>query len=163
MAGERRVVGLEVQLEVAEQVVLPQEVQAGSGVGVVLVLRRLFGLGLDVELALEADRFLVIGGQVEELAEMVHLALEVGVEKRAVAFASAPEHVAGAFERVRHLNSLLNLGGGVSEHLGIAARSRAVRKARMHKQTGSAPKQLHPRARSEERRVGKECRSRWSP
>src|ERR1035441_7900497 len=146
MAGERRVVGLQVKLEGAEQVVLAQEIQAGSGVGIVLVLRRLLGLGLDVELALKADGLLVIGSQVQELAEVVHLALEIGVEERAVAFASAPENIARALERVRHLNGLLNLRGGVSEDVGIAARGRAVRETRMHKQASRAPKQLHPRA-----------------
>ena len=50
VAGERGVVGLEVELEVRQQVVGPQEVEAGGGVGVVLVLGRLLRLGLDVEL-----------------------------------------------------------------------------------------------------------------
>ena len=68
VAGQRGVVGLEVQLEVAQQVVFAQEVQARRGVGIVLVLGRLLGLGLDVELALEADGLLVVHRQVQELA-----------------------------------------------------------------------------------------------
>ena len=51
VAGQRGVVGLEVELEVGKQVVGPQEVEAGGGVGVVLVLGRLLGLGLDVKRA----------------------------------------------------------------------------------------------------------------
>ena len=52
VAGERGVIGLEVQLEVLEQVVFAEEVQARRGVGVVLVLGRFLRLRLDVELAL---------------------------------------------------------------------------------------------------------------
>ena len=58
VAGQRGVVGLDVQLEVRQQVVGPQEVQAGGGVGVVLVLGRLLGLGLDVELPVKPICFL---------------------------------------------------------------------------------------------------------
>ena len=54
-------------LKCVEQVVFAQEVQAGGGVGVVLVLGRLLGLGLDVELALEADLLLVVDRHVQEL------------------------------------------------------------------------------------------------
>ena len=79
VAGERGVVGLEVELEVLEEVVLAQEVQAGRGVGIVLVLGRFLRLGLDVELAGEADLLCVVDGHVQELREVVELALHVGV------------------------------------------------------------------------------------
>ena len=81
VAGERGVVGLEVQLEVRQQVVFAQEVEAGRGVGVVLVLGRLLRLRLDVELALEADLLLVLDGHVQELREVIELALHVGVQQ----------------------------------------------------------------------------------
>ena len=60
VASQRGVVGLDVELEMLHQVVLPQEVEAGSRVAVVLVLRRLFRLGLDQERPLEADLLRVI-------------------------------------------------------------------------------------------------------
>ncbi len=50
------------------QVVLAQEVEAGGGVAVVLVLGRLLRLGLDVELAGEADLLGVVDGHVQERA-----------------------------------------------------------------------------------------------
>ena len=43
------------------------------------MLGRLLRLGLDVELALEADLLLVIDRHVEESREVVELALHVGV------------------------------------------------------------------------------------
>ncbi len=98
MTGERRVVGFEVQLEVVEQVVLAEEVQAGRGVGVVLVLGRLLGLRLDVERAVEADLLLVVDGHVHEAAEVVHLALEVGVQEGLIPLAPPPEGVSGPAE-----------------------------------------------------------------
>jgi len=54
---------------------LAKEVQTGRRVGIVLMLGRLLGLGLDVELAFKPELLLVIGGHVQEGAEMVHLAL----------------------------------------------------------------------------------------
>ena len=93
VAGERGVVGLEVQLEMLEQIVLAQEIQARGGVGIVLVLGRLLRLGLDVELALEADLLLVVHRHVQERAEVVHLALQVGVQQRACSLRGRPRNV----------------------------------------------------------------------
>ena len=76
------------------QVVLAEEVEAGGGVGVVLVLGRLLRLRLDVELAVEADLLGVIDGHVQEPGQVIELALHVGVPQVLVAFAAAPEDVA---------------------------------------------------------------------
>ena len=84
--------------------------------------------------------------EVQELAEMIHRALKVGVEEGAVAFAAAPENVAGAVEGMGYLDGLFDLGGGVSENIGIAIRGRPLCKARMGKQAGRAPQQPHTRA-----------------
>ena len=73
VAGERGVIGFEVQFEVFEQIVFAEEVQAGGGVGIVLVLGRFFRLRLDVELALEADLLLVIDRHVQERGQMIQL------------------------------------------------------------------------------------------
>ena len=55
VARQGGVVGLDVHLEVLVQTILPQEADGGGGVEVVLVLHGLLGLGLDVEVAGEAD------------------------------------------------------------------------------------------------------------
>ena len=142
VTGERGVVGFDVQLQVRQQVVLPEEVEAGGGVGIVLMLGRLFRLGLDVELALEADLLGVVDRHVQELGEVVELALHVGVPEILVAFAAAPEDVAGAVEFLGDFEGLLHLRRGVGEDLGVAARGRTVHVARIAEQVGRAPEQL---------------------
>ena len=139
VAGERGVIGFDVQLEVVQQVVFAQEIQARGGVGIVLMLGRFLGLRLDVELAFEADLLLVIDGHVQELGEMFQLALHVGVQQRGVTFAAAPEDVADAAEFVRDFHRLLHLGGGIGEDVGIAARGRAVHEARIAKTDWPCP------------------------
>ena len=142
MAGERGVVGFEVELEMRQQIVLPEEIEAGGGVGIVLVLGRLFGLGLDVELALEADFLGVVDGHVQELGEVVELALHVGVPEVLITFAAAPEDVAGAVELLGDFERFLHLRRGVGKDVGVAAGGRAVHVARVAEQIGGAPEQL---------------------
>ena len=115
VAGERGVVRLDVQLQVGQQVVLPQEVEAGRRVGIVLVLGRLLGLRLDVELALEADLVRIVDRHVQKLGEVLQLALHVGVPEILVSFAATPERVARAVELLGDFERLLHLGGGVGK------------------------------------------------
>ena len=116
----------------------------GGAVVVVLVLRRLLGLRLDQQRALEADLVLVLGDQVEEPGELRLLAPEVRVEQRLVALAAAPQHVVRAAEAVGRLEDLAHLRGRVGEHLGIRVRGRAGGIARMREQVGRAPQQPDP-------------------
>ena len=142
VARQRRVVGLDVQLEIVQQIEFAQEIQARRRVGIVLMLGRFFRLGLDVELAFEADLLFVIHGQVQEFGQMLLFAFHVRVEQRRVAFAPAPERVAFAAEFVRDFHRLLHLRGGKGENVGVAARARAVNEARIGKQVRRAPEQF---------------------
>ena len=146
VTGQGGVIGLEVELEVRHQVVGPQEVEAGRGVRVVLVLGRLLRLGLDVEGAGEADLLLVIHGHVEEAGHVVELPLHVGVQERRVALASPPEGIAGTAQLVRQLERLLDLRGGVGEGVEIRAGGRAVHVAGVGEEVGRPPEQLDARA-----------------
>ena len=78
----------------------------------------------------------------EEGAEVIHLALQIGVEERGVTFAATPESVTLAFEFVRDFERFLHLRSGVGENVGVTTRRRAVHVARMHKQAGGAPEQF---------------------
>ena len=142
VAGEGGVVGLDVELEVLQQVVFAEEVEAGGGVRIVLVGGRLLWLGLNVELAGEADFLFIIHGHVEEAGEVVELALHVGVEQGGVALAATPEGVALAAEAVGDFHGFFHLGGGVGVNLGVRAGGGALLIARVDEKAGGAPEQF---------------------
>ena len=142
VAGESGVIGFEVELEVLQKVVFPQEIQAGGCVAVVLVTGWLLRFRLDVERALEADLFFVVHSHVEKFCQVVDLALHVGIPECRVAFASAPEDIAFAAEFMRDFERLLHLRGGVGEDVGVRACRRAVEESRIRKQTRCAPEEL---------------------
>ena len=106
------------------------------------MLGRLLRLGLDVELAREADLLGVVDGHVEEAGEVVELALHVGVPEILVAFAAAPEGVACAAEFLGDFERLLHLRRGEGEHVGVRAGGRAVHEAAVAEQVRRAPEQL---------------------
>ena len=141
VAGERRVVRLDVDPVLALEPVLDQEAVHGLDVVVVLVLGRLHGLGLDQELALEAELVLVLDDEVEEAGELIALAPQVGVEQRVVALAAAPQDVVLAAEALGDLEHVLDLRRGVGEHLGIGVGRGARLVARVGEQVGGAPQQ----------------------
>ena len=141
VAGERRVVGLDVELEVLLEAEGAQEGDPARDVEVVLVLRRLLRLGLDVELALEPDPLRVVDRHVQEPGQVLLLPLQVRVEERLVALAAAPERVAVAAELVGDLHRLLHLGGRVGEDVGVGVRGGAAHVARVGEQVGRAPEE----------------------
>ena len=69
------------------------------------MLHGLLWLGLDEELASEANLLLVVDGHLEEHAHVVQLPLDVSVEDGLVAFTPSPEHgereIEGEGERER--------------------------------------------------------------
>ena len=146
VAGERGVVRFKVELEMADQVVFTQEVQAGRGVRIVLMLGWFFRFRFDIELPVESDFLFVLHCHVQERREMVHLPFEIGVQQSGITFASAPENITFTVEFVGDFQRLLHLRRGVSEHVRVATGGRAVDVARMREQTSRAPKQFHPGA-----------------
>ena len=105
------------------------------------------GFGSMSSVPREADLVLVLDDQLQEAAELLELAAQVGVEQRVVALAAAPQHVVRAAEPVRHLERLLHLRRGVGEHLGIGIGRRAGGVAPVAEQVGRAPEQPHAGAR----------------
>src|SRR5258706_7388350 len=141
MAGESGVVRLQIKFKGIQKIVRAKEVQTGRGVGIVLVLGRLFRFGLDVELTFETDGLFMVHRQMKERAEVVHLAFEVSSQESAIAFASSPETVTRSLERVGDLNGFFYLSPRVRKNVGVAARGSAVGKAGVGKQTSGAPQQ----------------------
>jgi hypothetical protein len=90
VAGEGRVVGLDVDPVLVLQSVADEEPVDRGAVVVVLVLRRLLRLRLQQERPLEPDLVLVLRHEVQEAGQLTLLAREIGVEQRLVAFATAP-------------------------------------------------------------------------
>ena len=88
------VVGLQIELEVLQEVELPQEVKACCCVGVVLVLSWFFGFRFDIELATETDFVGVVDRHVQESSEVLLLAFQVGVPQALIALSATPEGVA---------------------------------------------------------------------
>ena len=131
VAGQGGVIGFEVQLEMLEQPVFAQEVQAGCRVEIVLVFGRFLGFWLDVEGALEADLLLIVDRHVQEPREVVDLPLDVRVPETCISLATSPEGIAFAAELVRYLERLLHLRGGVGKDIGIWAGRCAVAKPRI--------------------------------
>src|SRR5438067_485159 len=119
VAGEDGVVLLDVELDVVQKVVALEETVTGGDVEIILMLGRLLRLGLDQDRALEADLVLVLDDEREEAAELIELALEIGVEQGLVALAPAPEHIVLAAEPVRHFERRADLARGIGEYLGV--------------------------------------------
>lgn len=89
VAGKDRVALLDIELHLVFKAVLLEEAIDGRNVIVILVLGRLLRLRLDQDRALVADLVLVFDDEVEEAAELVELAADIGVEQRLVTFAAA--------------------------------------------------------------------------
>ncbi len=138
-------VRFDVHLHVVGQAVGAEEIDAGRAIEVVLVLGRLLGLGLEVELPLEADLPGVIDGHVHEPRQVLELALHVGVPEGLVAFASAPEDIALATQLLGHLQGLLDLRRGVGEGIGIGAGGGPMHETGVAEEIGRAPQQLDAR------------------
>ena len=141
VAGQRRVVGLDVDAILVLEPVADEEAVDGRHVVVVLVLGRLHRLRFDQELAAEPDAVLVLRDEVQEPGELGALALEVRVQERVVALAAAPQDVVLATEALGHLEHVLDLRRGVGEHLGVGVGGGAGLVARMGEQVGRPPQQ----------------------
>ena len=106
------------------------------------MLRWLFRLGLEIELAVEADRLGVVDRHVHEAGQVVDLTLHLGVPQVLVTFATAPEGVAVAAQVLGHVERLFHLGRGEGKRVGIGAGGRAMHVARIAEQVGRSPEQL---------------------
>jgi hypothetical protein len=120
-----------------------EEAVDGLDVVVVLVLGRLHRLGLDQQLAREADLVLVLDDEMQEPSELRLLAREIRVEERVVALTAAPQHVVLAAQALRDLQHVLDLGSGIGEHRWIRVGGCAGLVAGVAEQVCRAPQETH--------------------
>ena len=79
---------------------------------------------------------------IHQLREVVEFPLQVGVVQVHVPFAAAPEDVVLAAKVLGDFEALLDLGAGVGENVGVAARGSAVDEARVREEIGRPPEKL---------------------
>ena len=142
MAGQRGVVGFDVHLEVPVQPELAQEADGRRRVIVVLVLHGLLGLGLDEEVALEADLAAIVARHAHQGGDVLQLKLHVGVQQGLIALAAAPEHIALAAQLDGQFQGLLHLRRGKAVHIHAVGGARAVHEAGVGEHVGRAPQAL---------------------
>ena len=102
-------VSLNIHLEIVLKTILAEESENCSSIKVILVLCRLLGLGLDVEIACISDRTSILNSHFHKTSHVVKLKTHVCVEESLIAFTSAPENIAVAAEFYCSLDSLLDL------------------------------------------------------
>ena len=142
VAGQGRMIGFQVELEMSHQSILPEKIQASSSIGIILVFGRFLGLGLNVELAFEADLFLVVYRHVEKCGQMIHLAFELGIPECGISFPSSPEGVPLASKGFGDFNCLFHLCCCIGKHISIAAGGSPMHVTGMAKEAGRPPEQL---------------------
>lgn len=142
VTSEGGVVGLKIELEVTHEAVFAEEIQARSGIGIVLVRGRFAWFWLDVELTFEADFFRVIDSHVQQCCKVIEFAFHVGVEQGGVAFATAPEGVAFAAKLESGVHGGFHLGSAVSENISARRGACALRVAWVGEQASGAPEEF---------------------
>src|SRR5262245_41315639 len=105
------------------------------------MLGRFLRLGLNVELAREANLFRIIDGHVEELREMLKFSLHVGVPQVVVTLSATPECVTLTAQLLGDFERLLNLRGSEGERLAIRARRGAMHVPAVAEKIGGSPEQ----------------------
>src|SRR5664280_604838 len=90
VTGKGRVVGFDIELEEGVEVVAEQEGKCVRSIEIILVLRRLEGLGFNEELPCEPDLVGVVDGHMEETRHIVLLQTIVCVEQGLVSLAATP-------------------------------------------------------------------------
>src|SRR5664280_2028157 len=129
VTGKGRVVGFDIELEEGVEVVAAQEGKCVRGIEIILVLRRLEGLGLDEELPCEPDLVSVVDGHVKEARHIVLLQTIVCVEQGLIPLTATPEDIVLSTEALADLQHMLDLSGGERKDVGVAGAGHPMDKA----------------------------------
>lgn len=106
------------------------------------MFRGLLRLGLDQDRPLETDLVLVLHHQVEETAELVELTLHVGVEKRLIPLATAPQDIVLAAQALGHIHRRLHLSGGIGEDVRVRIGGRPRHVPAVREEVCGSPQKL---------------------
>ena len=131
-----------VHLEVLVKAILAEEAENSCSIEIILVLCRLLGLRLNVEIACVADRTGIVNGHSHKTSHIVLLKSHIGVEKSLIALTAAPENVALTAELYGCFNSLLDLSCSVSENISRGRCACAVHISGMIEALSCAPEKL---------------------
>ena len=142
MACQSGMVGFDVHLEVLVQVVVTQEADGSGSIKVVLVLHRLLGLGLDVEITGKADGAAILNGHLHQGSDILLLELHIGVQQSLIAFTAAPEHVTLAAQLDGDIQCLLDLCSCEAENISGIRGTCAIHETGIAEHIGSAPQAL---------------------
>ena len=110
------------------------------------MLHRLLRLGFDVKITLKAYASAVSYRHFHKAGNVFLLEFNVGVQKRFVALASAPENVALSAELNGYIKRLFNLRRGKRKNVRAVGRARAVHVAGVAEHIRRSPKALYVRA-----------------
>ena len=145
MAGESRVVGLDVQLDMILEAIASYEVDAIGGIKIILVLCGLLGFRFEEELPIKTNLLGVGHREVHKGRKVIDLSLEVGIVEVLVAFPASPENVIFSPKLLGNLDRLLHLGACIGEGICVAAGGCSMNIARVAEEICRPPQQLDPR------------------
>ena len=143
VAGEGRMIGLEVELEMLVETVRLQEGNPGGNIEIILMLGGLHWLGLDQELPRETNGLGVIDRHMQERRQVFLFPLEIGIQQGFVAFPPAPEDIVLTPKLLGDLQCFLHLRRGIREHVGVRVRGCTAHIPRIGEKIGRAPEELH--------------------
>ena len=145
VTGKRRVIGLDIQLEILVESVLSQKAYCRCGIEIILMRHGLLRLGFDIEISLKSDASAIFHSHAHKRRYVFLLKLNIGVQQSFVALSSAPEHIASAAELNGNIERLFYLRSGKTIDIDIVGAACAVHKSRIADHIRSSPKALYVR------------------
>ena len=142
MTSQCGVVHLDVHLEVLIQAMCLQETDNGLSVNIILVLRRLHGLRLNKECALESLAACIVASHAKHHGHVLLLSLLVGVQQAHVTLTTTPEHIVGTTELNGSIDRILNLNDSTSYDVEVRVGRSTVGITLVTKDISGTPKQF---------------------
>ena len=140
VTGKRRVIGLDIQLEILVESVLSQKAYCRCGIEIILMRHGLLRLGLDIEISLKSDASAIFHSHAHKRSYVFLLKLNIGVQQSFVALSSTPEYIASAAELNGNIERFFYLRSGKTINIDIVGAAGAVHKPRIAEHICRSPK-----------------------